>query len=318
MTDAVPRIVFMGTPEFAVATLDAIVKSGADVVAVVTVPDKPAGRGQKLSVSPVKEYANNNNIEVLQPEKLRDEPFIERLKSFNADIFVIVAFRMLPEQVWSIPRLGTFNAHASLLPQYRGAAPINHVIINGETETGVTTFLLDKNIDTGNILLTEKTPINPMDTAGDLHDRLMMIAADITVKTINGLISKTIEPKPQEHFATGTKLNNAPKLFPADSVIKWNRSAQEIHNFIRGLSPYPGARTVLNRDAEKLTLKILGSRPYDQIIRPGDIVATSKGGLFIGCCNGSVEITSLQAEGRRRMPASEFLKGFDIKKWRIS
>jgi|WetSurMetagenome_2_1015567.scaffolds.fasta_scaffold00647_15 methionyl-tRNA formyltransferase len=318
MTDSRPRIVFMGTPEFAVATLDAIVKSGNNVVAVVTAPDKPSGRGQKVSFSPVKEYAQKNHIEVLQPEKLRDDSFIERLKSLKADIFVVVAFRMLPEQVWSIPHLGTFNAHASLLPQYRGAAPINHAIINGETVSGVTTFLIDKEIDTGKILLAEETPIDLMDNAGDLHDRLMTIAANLTVKTIEGLVNKTVTPRPQKHITADTILKPAPKIFPADTYVDWNKSMSEVHNFIRGLSPYPGARTVLKNGEEKLSLKILGSKPAALKLNPAEIFVTAEGELLIGCDQGSVEITWLQAEGRKRMPAADFLRGFDIKGWQLA
>jgi len=317
MTDSRARIVFMGTPEFAVATLDAIIKSGHEVAAVVTVPDKPSGRGQKMSFSPVKEYALKNNIELLQPERLRDESFTERLKQLNADIFVVVAFRMLPEQVWSIPTLGTFNAHASLLPQYRGAAPINHAIINGESFSGVTTFLIDKEIDTGKILLSEETPIDIMDTAGDLHDRLMAIAANLTVKTIEGLVNKTITPKPQQHLAADTKLNPAPKIFPADTFVDWNKSMATVHNFIRGLSPYPGARTILYKGSEKLSLKILGSKPVVHSLSPAEVYVTPKGELFIGCNQGSVEITQLQAEGRKKMSAPDFLRGFDINGWQI-
>jgi methionyl-tRNA formyltransferase len=318
MTDSRPRIVFMGTPEFAVATLDAIVKSGNNVVAVVTVPDKPAGRGQKVSVSPVKEYAQKNHIDVLQPEKLRDDSFIARLKSLDADIFVVVAFRMLPEQVWSIPHLGTFNAHASLLPQYRGAAPVNHAIINGETVSGVTTFLIDKEIDTGKILLVEETPIGLMDNAGDLHDRLMAIAANLTVKTIEGLVNKTVTPRPQKHITPDTILKPAPKIFPADTFVDWGKSMSEVHNFIRGLSPYPGARTVLKKADEKLSLKILGSKPATIKLKPADISVTPEGELLIGCGQGSIEITWLQAEGRKRMPAADFLRGFDIKGWQLA
>jgi methionyl-tRNA formyltransferase len=318
MTDSAARIVFMGTPEFAVATLDAIIKSGNEVVAVVTVPDKPSGRGQKVSVSPVKEFALRNNIEVLQPEKLRDESFVEKLRSLNADIFVVVAFRMLPEQVWSIPRLGTFNAHASLLPQYRGAAPINHAIINGETVSGVTTFLIDKEIDTGNILLSGETPINMMDNAGDLHDRLMTIAADLAVKTIEGLVNKTVTPKPQQSLTSGTKLNSAPKIFPADTFVNWNKSAMQVHNFIRGLSPYPGARIMISKNTEKLSIKILGSKPAGIELNPAEILTTPKWELFIGCDHGSVEITQLQAEGRKRMSSPDFLRGFDMSGWKVS
>lgn len=317
MTDTRPRIVFMGTPEFAVATLDAIISSGYNVAGVVTVPDKPAGRGQKISVSPVKEYAVKNNLRLFQPQKLKDEAFIAELKSLDPDIFAVVAFRMLPEQVWSIPHLGTFNAHAALLPQYRGAAPINHAVINGEKTTGVTTFLIDHEIDTGKILLSEETPIGPMDTAGDVHDRLMAIAARLAVKTIRGLTEHTIKPVSQEETARGTVLKPAPKIFPADTYIDWTGEYSAVHNFIRGLSPYPGARTTLARDDNRLTLKILGSRPDERKSDCGRLTFTQKGELFIGCRNGSVEITAVQAEGRRKMSAADFLRGFDISGWTI-
>lgn len=319
MTKARPRIIFMGTPEFAVATIDAIIKSDADLLAVVTVPDKPSGRGQKISISPVKEYALKNSIEILQPAKLRDEEFIKRLKDLKADIFVVVAFRMLPEQVWNIPAFGTFNAHASLLPQYRGAAPINHVIMNGETKTGVTTFLLDNEIDTGKILLSEEISIGPDETAGELHDRLMILGADLTVKTIVGLWTNTLIPRLQNEYPDSTaKLNTAPKIFPSDTIIDWGKSVQNVHNFIRGLSPYPGARTTLFRNTDKLTLKILGSKITDQHVREGEIKVADDGRMLVGCYDSAIEITHLQAEGRKKMTAAEFLRGFDISKWSIA
>jgi len=318
MTEQSARIVFMGTPEFAVSSLDAIIKAGSDVVAVVTVPDKPAGRGRKLSFSPVKEYALRHNLHLLQPVRLKEETFISELERLNADIFVVVAFRMLPAQVWSIPRLGTFNAHASLLPQYRGAAPINHAIINGESRSGVTTFLLDKEIDTGKILLRQETPIGPDETAGELHDRLMTIAAQLVVNTISGLMENSITPVLQKEYTEESHtLNSAPKIFPDDTVIRWNSDAGRVHNFIRGLSPYPGARTTIISGSEKLTLKILGSRLADQIMNPGEIKVTQSGLLLIGCNKGSIEVTSVQAEGRKKMPAADFLRGFDISGWKI-
>jgi len=318
MTEQSARIVFMGTPEFAVSSLDAIIKAGSDVVAVVTVPDKPAGRGRKLSFSPVKEYALRHNLHLLQPVRLKEETFISELERLNADIFVVVAFRMLPAQVWSIPRLGTFNAHASLLPQYRGAAPINHAIINGESRSGVTTFLLDKEIDTGKILLRQETPIGPDETAGELHDRLMTIAAQLAVNTINGLMENSIAPVLQKECTEESyTLNSAPKIFPDDTVIRWNSDAGIVHNFIRGLSPYPGARTTIISGSEKLTLKILGSSMTDQIMIPGEIKVTPSGLLLIGCKKGSIVVTSVQAEGRKRMPSADFLRGFDISGWKI-
>ena len=318
MTDTRPRIVFMGTPEFAVAALDAIISSGYNVTAVVTVPDKPAGRGQKMSVSPVKEYAVKNHLRLFQPQKLKDEAFIAELKSLDPDIFAVVAFRMLPEQVWSIPHLGTFNAHAALLPQYRGAAPINHAVINGEKTTGVTTFLIDHEIDTGKILLAEETEIGSMDTAGDVHDRLMAIAAGLSVRTIKGLAEHSIEPRSQGEIVSDMELKPAPKIFPADTFVQWNRDYSAVHNFIRGLSPYPGARTTLVRGECRLTLKILGSRPDERQSGCGIMSVTQKGELYIGCRNGSVEITAVQAEGRRKMSAADFLRGFDISGWTIA
>jgi len=241
MIEALPRIVFMGTPWFAVASLRALHENGYPVVCVVTVPDKPAGRGRKIATSPVKDYALANGLPVLQPEKLRDNGFVSTLKNLQADIFVVVAFRMLPEEVWSIPPSGTFNLHASLLPQYRGAAPINHAIFNGETKTGVTTFLIDREIDTGNILLSEGTEILPADNAGSLHDRLMTIGAGLVVETVKGLYHGKLKPVPQLS-EPGVILHSAPKILPSDTLIDWKEPAVRIHNKIRGLSPFPGQR----------------------------------------------------------------------------
>ncbi len=317
MTDRPVRVVFMGTPEFAVQSLDAIVNAGFEVAAVVTVPDKPSGRGQKMTASPVKEYAIEHGLSLLQPVKLREPSFAETLKELHADIFVVVAFRMLPEQVWNIPPLGTFNAHASLLPQYRGAAPINHAIINGEKISGVTTFLLDQEIDTGKILLAETTPVDDNETAGELHDRLMMIAASLVVKTIRGLSDNTITPVQQGDFSNAvTEIRNAPKIFPEDTVTDWHKEAKSVHDFIRGLSPYPCAKTTIVSGNSTIRLKILGSRLADQQLSTGEIKATN-GRLFIGCGNGAIEVTSLQAEGRKKMPAHDFLNGFDISQWHI-
>ncbi|MDX9729838.1 MAG: methionyl-tRNA formyltransferase, partial [Bacteroidales bacterium] len=229
MTEAMPRIVFMGTPEFAVASLSALHQAGCDIAAVVTVPDRPAGRGQKLTFSPVKVYAMEHHLNLLQPEKLKDPAFIGTLKNLNADLFVVVAFRMLPEAVWSLPPLGTFNLHASLLPQYRGAAPINHAIINGETKTGVTTFMIDKDIDTGMVLLSHETDISPDETAGSLHDRLMETGAQLAVETAAGIYARKLKPVPQT-IPPGDTLRMAPRIFAADTVIHWREPAVKVHN----------------------------------------------------------------------------------------
>ena len=316
MTDRKPRIVFMGTPEFAVASLKALYTSGCDIAAVVTVPDRPAGRGRKITFSPVKEYALENRLTLLQPEKLRDPEFIAALNNLNADIFVVVAFRMLPEAVWRIPPMGTFNLHASLLPQYRGAAPINHAVMNGETRTGVTTFLIDKEIDTGMILLSRDTEIAPDDTAGSLHDRLMLLGAALTVETADRLFSRTLKPVPQKSFDPG-QLKPAPKIFPADTVIDWRKRADQVHNLIRGLSPYPGATAILKRESNMIRLKILGSSLSNDTAAnvPGEVTVVEKSRLLVSCGEGCVEITSLIPEGRRRMTAGEFLRGFDPSGW---
>ncbi len=316
MTENLPRIVFMGTPAFAVASLRALHLAGCDVAAVVTVPDKPSGRGQKITFSPVKEYALEHQLTLLQPEKLRDASFIETLRNLKADMFIVVAFRMLPDAVWSLPPLGTFNVHASLLPQYRGAAPINHAIINGETRTGVTTFLIDKDIDTGMILLSRETLIGPDETAGSLHDRLKEIGAGLAVETAAGLYESRLKPAPQT--ATGETLRPAPRIFPADTVIHWKEPAVRVHNFIRGLSPYPGAMTILHRGNRSFRLKILEGRLHNEIRDiPGTISVTGRDRLSVSCLTGGIEILSLVPEGRKKMTASEFLRGFDIEGWEV-
>lgn len=305
----------MGTPEFAVASLKALHDSGCDVAAVVTVPDRPAGRGRKITFSPVKDYALENGLMLLQPEKLREPEFISILKGLNADLFVVVAFRMLPEAVWSIPALGTFNLHASLLPQYRGAAPINHAIINGETRSGVTTFLIDKEIDTGMILLSRETAISPDETAGSLHDHLMVIGAALTVETAEGLFSHSLKPVPQSSIRE-EQLKTAPKIFTADTVIDWNKPAEQVHNLIRGLSPYPGAITIMHRGSRDFRMKILTASLRKEIMDiPGTISVSDRSGLCVACLNGGIEILSLVPEGRKMMTAAEFLRGFEIEGW---
>lgn len=304
------RIIFMGTPEFAVASLNAIVKAELNVVAVVTAPDKPAGRGMKLTESAVKKYAVANAIPVLQPVKLKSPEFIDELASYKADLQVVVAFRMLPEMVWSMPPLGTINLHGSLLPQYRGAAPINWAVINGEKETGVTTFILQHAIDTGNILQQQKFVIMPDDTAGDVHDRMMFIGADVLVDTIRGLLNHTLTAKPQEVNA-GPELKHAPKIFTETCEINWNKPVTEIHNLIRGLSPYPGAFT---RWGDK-TLKLFHTTivPGQPDITPGKFKTDGKTWLHIAAADGYINVEDLQLEGKKRMQVADFLRGYGSK-----
>src|SRR6201986_4274997 len=240
------RIVFMGTPQFAVTSLDELLMAGCDIIGGVTAPDKPAGRGQKVSQSAVKEYAVAHGLKVMQPEKLKDQAFLDELKALGAELFVVVAFRMLPEIVWTMPIRGTVNLHASLLPQYRGAAPINWVLINGEKESGVTTFFLKHDIDTGNLLFTEKITLTGHETAGELHDRLMNKGAGLLVKTVKAVESGRYTENPQEHLTEGIELKHAPKIFKEDCKIDWNQPAEKVYNLIRGLSPYPTAYTTLN------------------------------------------------------------------------
>jgi methionyl-tRNA formyltransferase len=309
------RIVFMGTPEFAVATLGSLLMNGFNVVGVVTVPDKPAGRGRALHKSAVKSFAESSYIPLLQPENLKDPDFIKKLKAFKPDVFIVVAFRMLPEEVWKLPKTGTINLHASLLPDYRGAAPINRAIINGETRTGVSTFLIDKQIDTGNILLREEIHIYPFENAGDLHDRMTKLGARLVIKTLAGLVDKTIVPQPQEAFIKpGTVLNTAPKIHTDDCIINWKSDPVRIHNLIRGLAPSPGARTVIRNKKNSFTFKIYESIPENEkhTLEPGVIVSDNKHYLKIACKNGFINVTSLQLEGKKRMNAIEFLRGFSI------
>lgn len=309
------RIVFMGTPEFAVATLGSLLMNGFNVVSVVTAPDKPSGRGRKLTKSAVKSFAEYSCLPVLQPVNLKDPGFIRTLEDLKADLFIVVAFRMLPEAVWKIPAAGTINLHASLLPHYRGAAPINHVIINGESYTGVTTFLIDDKIDTGNILLREGTRISPLENAGDLHDRLMKTGARLVIKTIHAIFEDHITPQPQSAFLRpGEILKTAPKIFPKDCLINWEKDPREIYNLIRGLSPYPGARSFLQENDKKYSCKLFESQPINQDhqMTPGSIVSDGRNYLNIACKKGFIKVITLQLEGRTKMNITEFLRGFQI------
>lgn len=302
------RIVFMGTPEFAVASLEALIASSHQVVAVVTVADKPAGRGQKLQESPVKQCAVKHGIPVLQPEKLKSPEFIEQLSSFQADLFVVVAFRMLPEVVWNMPPMGTINLHGSLLPRYRGAAPINWAVINGEKETGVTTFFLQHEIDTGNVIMQKAFPIGGNDTAGDVHDKMMHFGADVLRETVDKIGASDIKPLPQDDLISqGAALKHAPKIFKEDCKIVWNTSLEEIHNFIRGLAPYPAAWTILQGKSLKI---FSGKKIYAPDTKAGEFFTDQKNVLRFAASDGWYEITDLQFEGKKRMKTDEFLRGW--------
>ena len=307
------RIVYMGTPEFAVAPLDALLKKRYKVVGVVTVADKPSGRGQKLSESAVKQYAVAHNLPVLQPEKLKDPAFLEALAALRADLFVVVGFRMLPEAVWSMPKLGTFNLHAALLPQYRGAAPINWAVINGENLTGVTTFMIDDKIDTGGIILRQECRIAPTDTAGDVHDKLMAIGADLVVQTVEGIVEGNVETRVLRSFIQGSELlKPAPKLSRALCHIDWNDSTRHIVNLIRGLSPYPTAFTELVREGSApVQLKIFFGEPAEGLhAAPGTVLSDGKTYLAIATADGAVSVKDLQLAGKKRMDVGAFLLGF--------
>lgn len=311
------KIVFMGTPQFAVSTLEAIHQSHHEVVGVVTVPDRQTGRGLKLTTSPVKDYAVSHNIPLLQPEKLGDPLFQETLRTFGADIFVVVAFRMLPKTVWEIPPMGTFNLHASLLPQYRGAAPINWAIINGETETGVTTFFINERIDEGNILLQSKTPITKDDTAETLHDKLALIGKQLVLDTLQRIENHDISPTPQPYTS---EYKPAPKIFKNDCQINWNNNGKVVVDFIRGLSPYPAATTTFtDNKGNSIQAKIFESsfEPAPDS-RPGSIQTDSKKYLKIGVNDGYVSISSIQISGKRRVSIAELLRGYDITNWKIN
>lgn len=310
------RIVFMGTPEFAVASLKALIDNGYNVVGVVTVADKPSGRGQKVNESAVKKFAVEKGIPVLQPVKLKDPGFLAELKAFKADLFVVVAFRMLPEEVWTMPKLGTFNLHAALLPQYRGAAPINWAVINGETRTGATTFMIDKNIDTGGIILRQSILVSESDNAGDVHDKLMEIGAEMVVQTTQGLIEHNVDTRLQRSFIQGSEvLKAAPKLTRELCHIDWNDSTKQVNNLIRGLSPYPAAFTELVKDGSApVQLKIYSAEPaypeYRNSNKPGSVMSDGKTFLWIATADGAISIKEVQLAGKKRMDIGAFLLGF--------
>ncbi|MBK8807507.1 MAG: methionyl-tRNA formyltransferase [Bacteroidales bacterium] len=310
------RIIYMGTPEFAVAPLVNLIENNFNVVAVVTAPDKKAGRGQQIQESAVKKAALTYNIPLLQPEKLKDEAFLEALATYKAELQIVVAFRMLPKQVWNMPRKGTFNLHASLLPQYRGAAPINWAVINGEKETGVTTFFINEDIDTGNILLQEKISINDTDNAGIVHDTLMNIGAKLVVKTVKEIESNTIKAIPQNNkISQEIQLKSAPKIFKEHCIIDWNKTSQSIYNHIRGFSPYPGAYTTIT-DANNIThiLKIYSAQFETKEVTEavGTINYINKKSISITCSDGVIYPIEIQLAGKRKMHIEELLQGFKI------
>lgn len=307
------RIVYMGTPDFAVESLRALVEGGYNVVGVVTMPDKAIGRHQSdLRPSPVKIYAIEKGLKVLQPVRLKDPEFVEELRALRADLQIVVAFRMLPEVVWAMPRLGTFNLHASLLPQYRGAAPINWAVINGETETGITTFFLKHEIDTGDVIQQVRVPIADSDTAGDVHDRLMLIGARLVTETVDHILDGTVTSVPQRELAPGTELHGAPKIFKETCRINWEHGAKTIYDFVRGLSPYPAAWTELHYGGKVSVLKIYACEKQfcTPTTVPGQVETDGHSMMKIAVTDGYVALTDVQIAGKRRMPIADFLRGF--------
>jgi methionyl-tRNA formyltransferase len=306
----------MGTPEFAVPILDILVKNNYNIVGVITAPDRPSGRGLKLQASAVKEYSLQHGLTLLQPEKLKNPVFIEELKALKADLQIVVAFRMLPEVVWNMPPKGTFNLHASLLPQYRGAAPINYAIINGEKQTGVTTFFLQHEIDTGNIILQQSCAIGDNETAGELHDKLMMIGADTVLKTVQMIENNEVKVVSQQQLTHG-ELKTAHKIFKENCIVNWHQSALTIHNFIRGLSPFPTAFTsiILDND-EKIMLKIYKANYelFEHQKKVGTIETDGKNYLKVACSNGYINLIQVQLAGKKAMLVQDFLRGFDVQK----
>jgi methionyl-tRNA formyltransferase len=317
-----PRIIYLGTPEFAVPSLDALIRNGYQVSAVVTAPDQPSGRGLHLNASPVKTFALQHNIPVLQPEKLRDETFLKQLENFHADLFIVVAFRMLPEIIWKMPPLGTFNLHASLLPQYRGAAPIQHAVMNGETETGLTTFFLRQEIDTGEIIYQEKIAISPDETSGELHDRMKIAGAGLVIKTVKAIEAgdfKTVDQGALIESALALKA--APKIFREDCRINWSQETSRIYNMIRGLSPVPGAFTFLTSPGgEEHHLKIYRARKSDLPVNllPGTLQTDGKKYIAVAASDGMLYLEEVQLAGKRMMKTEELLRGFHLNSdWKL-
>ena len=309
------RIVYMGTPDFAVESLRCLVEGGYNVVGVITMPDKPAGRGHKLQFSPVKQYALEQNLPLLQPEKLKDEVFVEALREWKADLQIVVAFRMLPEVVWNMPRLGTFNLHASLLPQYRGAAPINWAVINGDTETGITTFFLRHEIDTGEVIQQVRIPIADTDDVGIVHDKLMMLGGKLVTETVDAILNDAVKPIPQEEMAVVGELRPAPKIFKDTCRIDWNQPVKRIYDFIRGLSPYPAAWSELVQpDGETVVMKIFETEKIIQShqLTPGTLLTDGKTYIHVAAADGIIGIRALQLPGKKRLKTDELLRGFRL------
>ncbi len=315
MTKKDLRIIYMGTPDFAVGPLKTLVDNGFNVVAVVTGMDKPQGRGRKIQPTPVKEFAVDHNIPVLQPEKLKNPEFLEELKSYKADLQVVVAFRMLPEVVWDMPEMGTFNLHAALLPQYRGAAPLNWAVINGEKKTGVTTFMLDKDIDTGKIMLQKEVAIEDYDTVGTVHDKLMLVGQDLVVETVEKLIEGNMTFIDQDSLINKeTELKHAPKIFKEDCRINFENDGDTIRNLVRGLSPYPAAFTTINVKGKEMGLKVFECEveKCENHEIPGKLISDNKKFAKISCKNGYIYLTDVQLEGKKRMKIIEFLRGINL------
>lgn len=309
------RIVYMGTPDFAVESLRCLVEGGYNVVGVITMPDKPAGRGHKIQYSPVKQYALDHNLPLLQPEKLKDETFLQALRAWKADIQIVVAFRMLPEVVWSMPRLGTFNLHASLLPQYRGAAPINWAVINGDTETGITTFFLRHEIDTGEVIQQVRVPIADTDNVGIVHDKLMTLGGQLVTETVDAILNGTVKTIPQEEMAVVGDLRPAPKIFKETCRIDWNQPVKRIYDFIRGLSPYPAAWSeLLLPDGTTMVVKIFETEKLSQPhqLSPGTLLTDGKSYIRIAATDGLIGIRALQLPGKKRLKTDELLRGFRL------
>lgn len=306
------RIVFMGTPDFAVASLQALIKNGNKIVGVITAPDKPAGRGKVLTASAVKQFAIEQGLYIMQPTNLKAPEFVEELRNLKADLQVVVAFRMLPEVVWNMPPKGTINVHASLLPQYRGAAPINWAIINNESKTGVTTFLLQHEIDTGNILRCKEVAITPSMNAGELHDKLMVLGAEALVETVNQMATNSITATPQSEIPVD-KLKSAPKIFKDTCKINWNSDAETVYNLIRGLSPYPAAWTNLqDPNGKTLSVKIYAASITDDKLKPGEVLTDGKTQVIVGCKNNSLALTDVHLAGKKRMKTEDLLRGYKI------